>query len=154
MESKTLKALQFFYDRGPTPFIKLSNYLNEFSAEYRYLLATGMIERTHCGQMVEVTIAGRDAYERNNPSSKVNVISWIAIVLQFLNMILSPHDYSIPQMIKDCMGKFSIKYHKRGYQLELKKIIGRQFYEKCKKSHIINIVVCICFSCNGFCIHR
>lgn len=42
MESKTLKALQFFYDRGPTPFIKLSNYLNEFSAEYRYLLATGM----------------------------------------------------------------------------------------------------------------
>ena len=95
MDSKTLKALQFFYARGPTPFLKLSNYLNEFSAEYRYLLATGMIERTHCGQMVEVTIAGRDAYERNNPSSKVNVISWIAITLQFLNMILSPHDYSM-----------------------------------------------------------
>ncbi|WP_302421043.1 hypothetical protein [uncultured Megasphaera sp.] len=105
MDSKTLKALQFFYDRGPTPFLKLNSYLGEFSAEYRYLLATGMIERTHCGQMVEVTIAGRDAYERNNPSSKVNVISWIAIVLQFLNMILSPHDYSIPQMIKDCIGK-------------------------------------------------
>lgn len=104
MDSKTLKALQFFYDRGPTPFLKLNSYLGEFSAEYRYLLATGMIERTHCGQMVEVTIAGRDAYERNNPSSKVNVISWIAITLQFLNMILSPHDYSIPQMIKDCIG--------------------------------------------------
>nr|DAE69867.1 MAG TPA: hypothetical protein [Caudoviricetes sp.] len=108
MDSKTLKALQFFYDRGPTPFLKLNSYLGEFSAEYRYLLTTGMIERTHCGQMVEVTIAGiagRDACERNKPFSKVNVISWIAIVLQFLNMILSPHDYSIPQMIKDCIGK-------------------------------------------------
>lgn len=105
MDSKTLKALQFFCDRGPTPFLKLNSYLGEFSAEYRYLLTTGMIERTHCGQMVEVTIAGRDTYEQNKPSSKVNVISWIAIVLQFLNMILSPHDYSIPQMIKDCIGK-------------------------------------------------
>lgn len=104
MDSKTLKALQFFYDRGPTPFLKLNSYLGEFPAEYRYLLTTGMIERTHCGQMVEVTIAGRDACERNKPSSKVNVISWIAIVLQFLNMILSPHDYSIPQMVKDCIG--------------------------------------------------
>lgn len=126
MDSKTLKALQFFYDRGPTPFLKLNSYLGEFSAEYRYLLATGMIERTHCGQMVEVTIAGRDAYERNNPSSKVNVISWIAIVLQFLNMILSPHDYSIPQMIKDCIEKivplrnagFSLrdKFHRAVFQ--------------------------------------
>lgn len=104
MDSKTLKALQFFYDRGPTPFIKLSNYLHEFSAEYRYLLATGMIERTHYGQMVEVTITGRDAYERNKPASKVNIATWIAVILQALTMILSPHDYSIPQMIKDCIG--------------------------------------------------
>ena len=47
MDSKTLKALQFFYDRGPMPFLKLNRYLGEFSAEYRYLLTTGMIERTH-----------------------------------------------------------------------------------------------------------
>ena len=86
MDSKTLKALQFFYDRGPTPFLKLNSYLGEFSAEYRYLLATGMIERTHCGQMVEVTIAGRDAYERNNPSSKVNVISWMLFVFALAAM--------------------------------------------------------------------
>ena len=103
MDSKTLKALQFFYDRGPTPFIKLSNYLKEFHAEYRYLLATGMIERTHYGQMVEVTIAGRDAYERNKPASKVNIATWIAVILQALTMILSPHDYSIPQTIRGCI---------------------------------------------------
>lgn len=43
MDSKTLKALQFFYDRGPTPFLKLNSYLGEFSAEYRYLLTTGRL---------------------------------------------------------------------------------------------------------------
>lgn len=154
MDSKTLKALQFFYDRGPTPFLKLNSYLGEFSAEYRYLLTTGMIERTHCGQMVEVTIAGRDACERNSTSSKVNVISWIAITMQFLNMILSPQDYSMPQMIKDCIGKIFNQISQTGLPAGTKKSSGGNFYEKCKKSHIINIVVCICFSCNGFCIHR
>lgn len=104
MDSKTVKALQFFYDGGPTPFITLNSYLKEFAAEYRYLLAKGMIERTHCGRTVEVTIAGRDAYEKHKSANKVNLTAWIAIALQMLNMILSPHSYSIPQTIMDCIG--------------------------------------------------
>lgn len=108
MDRKTLKALQFFYDRGPTPFIELNSYLRKFAAEYRYLITQGMIERTHRGQMVEVTITGREAYERNAPTSNVNITAWIAIVLQIINMVLSPHDYSIPHIVKDCtVGLFN-----------------------------------------------